>query len=149
MSIVAMVRTASASKSIPDEGRYLWQANSDDGGKTWREPRKTEMWGYPAQLLLRRNGDVLCSYGHRRPPYGIRACFSDDGGRTCDVEHTGFLRGDGLTDGPGEGKGLSSDLGYPKTVELSDRSLFTVYCFTLRDSVTHAATKWRPEREVD
>ena len=39
--------------------------------------------------------------------------------------------------------GSSADLGYPKTVELSDGSLFTVYYFTLGDGVTHvAATKW-------
>ena len=104
------------------------------------------MWGYPAHLLLLRNGVVLCSYGCRRSPYGIRACFSDDGCKTWDVEREVVLRSDGLTGGAGEGKGDSSDLGYPKTVELSDGSLFTVYYFTLGDGVTHiAATKWLPE----
>ena len=142
--IIAMVRTSSGSKNIPQEEKYLWQTHSDDGGKTWSEPTKTEMWGYPAHLLLLRNGDVLCSYGHRRPPYGIRACFSYDGCKTWDVEHKAVLRKDGLTtQGTVEGMGSSADLGYPKTVELSDGSLFTVYYFTLGDGVTHvAATKW-------
>lgn len=144
--IIAMVRTASGSKSIPEEEKYLWQTHSDDGGKTWSEPKKTGMWGYPAHLLMLRNGAVLCSYGHRRPPYGIRACFSYDGGRTWDVEGKIVLREDGLTaDGAVAGMGSPSDLGYPKTVELADGSLFTVYYFTLGDGVTHiAATKWHP-----
>ena len=148
--IVAMVRTASGSKRIPEEEKYLWQTHSDDGGKTWSEVRKTEMWGYPAHLLLLRNGDVLCSYGHRRPPYGIRACFSRDGCTTWDVEREVVLRGDGLTtDGSVAGMGTRDDLGYPKTVELSDGSLFTVYYFTLGDSVTHvAATKWEPPERL-
>ena len=55
-----------------------------------------------------------------------------------------MLRKDGLTtQGTVVGMGSSADLGYPKTVELSDGSLFTVYYFTLGDGVTHvAATKW-------
>ena len=54
------------------------------------------------------------------------------------------LRDDGLTtDGKVVGKGVSPDLGYPRTVELSGGSLFTVYYMTLGDSVTRvAATKW-------
>ena len=55
-----------------------------------------------------------------------------------------MLRADGLTtDGIVAGKGVSADLDYPRTVELTDGSLFTVYYLTLGDSVTHvAATKW-------
>ena len=142
--IVAMVRTSSSSKGIPDDEKYLWQTHSDDGGKTWSAVQKTPMWGYPAQLLLLRNGDVLCSYGHRRPPYGVRACLSRDGCETWEIDHEIVLRADGLTtDGVLTGKGTPADLGYPRTVELTDGSLFTVYYFTLGDSVTHvAATKW-------
>ena len=142
--IFAMVRTSSSSKSIPIEEKYLWQTHSSDQGKTWSPVQKTPMWGYPAQLLLLRNGDVLCSYGHRRSPYGIRACLSRDGCETWDIDHEIVLRADGLTpDGILSGKGGSPDLGSPKTVELNDGTLFTVYYFTLGDSVTHvAATKW-------
>lgn len=140
--IVAMVRTSSSSKSIPPEEKHLWQTHSDDGGKSWSEARKTPMWGYPPQLLLLRNGDVLCSYGHRREPYGVRACLSRDGCETW--EDAIVLRDDGLmSDGTVTGKGAPADLGYPRTVELSDGSLFTVYYLTLGDSVTHvAATRW-------
>ena len=142
--IVAMVRTSSASKAISEDEKYMWQTHSDDGGKTWNKIKKTAMWGYPPHLLLLNNGNVLCSYGHRRAPYGIRACLSRDGCETWDIDNEIVLRDDGLTtDGTIAGKGTPDDLGYPKTVELSDGSLFTVYYFTLSDSVTHvAATKW-------
>jgi hypothetical protein len=142
--IVAMVRTSSGSKKIPAEEKYLWQTHSDDGGKTWSAVKKTGMWGYPPHLLLLSNGNVLCSYGHRRSPYGVRACVSRDGGETWDTDNEVVLRDDGLTiDGTVAGQGTAADLGYPKTVELADGSLFTVYYFTLGDSVTHvAATKW-------
>ena len=143
--IVAMLRTSSSSKTIPTEEKHLWQTHSEDGGKTWSAVRKTPMWGYPPQLLLLRNGDVLCSYGHRRPPYGVRACLSRDGCETWEIDDEIVLRADGLTtDGTVTGKGTAADLGYPKTVELADGSLSTVYYFTLGDSVTHvAATRWR------
>lgn len=142
--IVAMVRIASASKFVSVEDKFLWQTHSDDGGKTWSEVKKTDIWGYPPHLLLLSNGDVLCSYGHRREPYGVRVCVSRDGCETWDVANEIILRDDGLTtDGKVVGKGASSDLGYPRTVELSDGSLFTVYYITLGDSITHvAATKW-------
>lgn len=143
--IVALVRIASASKRLPQDDKYLWKTHSDDGGKTWSEVRKTDIWGYPPHMLLLANGDVLCSYGHRREPHGIRACLSRDGCETWDVHDEIVLRDDGLsTDGTVTGKGVPADLGYPRTVELSDGSLFSVYFLTLGDSVTHvAATRWR------
>ena len=142
--IVAMVRTSSGSKAIPPEEKYLFQTHSDDGGKTWSEVKKTEMWGYPPHLLLLSSGDVLCSYGYRRAPYGVRACLSRDGCETWEIADEIALRDDGLTtDGKVTGKGTPADLGYPRTVELADGSLFTAYYMTLGDSVTHvAATRW-------
>lgn len=142
--IIALVRIASASKQVPVEEKFLWQTHSDDGGKTWSEVKKTDIWGYPPQLLLLSNGDVLCSYGHRRASYGVRACLSRDGCETWDIDNEIVLRDDWLTtDSTVTGKGVSSDLGYPRTVELSDGSLLTVYYITLGDSVTHvAATQW-------
>ena len=103
------------------------------------------MWGYPPHMLLLKNADVLCSYGHRRPPYGVLACVSHDSCETWDVANEIVLREDGLTTaGIVAGKGTPDDLGYPRTVDLADGSLFTVYYMTLGDSVTHvAATRWR------
>jgi hypothetical protein len=130
--VIAMMRPD------PDRHGHLWQSVSGDGGKTWSQPVKTPMWGYPAHLLVLRNGHVLCSYGYRRAPMGIRACLSRDGGRTWDIEREFVLRADGKRSG--------SDLGYPLTTELEDGTLLTLYYFTCGDGITHvAATRWRVE----
>jgi hypothetical protein len=144
---LAMMRTEGGRNRAPVYERgFLWQTESSDGGKTWSPPRMTEMWGYPATLLRLKNGDILCSYGYRRKPCGIRACFSRDGGRTWDIKNEAILRADALPEGPGAGKGAIGDLGYPRSVELSDGSIFTVYYITLGDGVTHiAATLWSPD----
>ena len=91
---------------------------------------------------------MLCSYGHRRAPYGICACVSHDECETWNIENEIVLRADGLTtNGTVTGKGVAADLGYPRTVELSDGSLYTVYYITLGDGVTHvASTRWSLDR---
>ena len=145
--VIAMIRNEPYHPKLPPhEQGFLWQTHSDDGGQTWSEPRRTEMWGYPPHLLLLSTGDVLCTYGYRRRPYGVRACFSRDGGTTWDVAREVILRSDALPDGPGPGKGHPGDLGYPRSEELSDGSIFTAYYITLGDGVTHiAATRWSPD----
>ncbi|MFA6561720.1 MAG: sialidase family protein [Verrucomicrobiia bacterium] len=124
----------------PDRHGYLYQSISDDGGKTWSQPVKTPMWGYPAQLIALRDGRVLCSYGYRRAPMGIRACLSRDGGRTWNIKREFVLRADGKRSG--------SDLGYPLTTELEDGTLLTIYYFTCGDGITHiAATRWKVPKQ--
>jgi len=142
--VLAMIRADGGTHEVPlHERGFLWQCYSDDQGKTWSQPKRTDIWGYPPHLLALKGGDVLCTYGYRRRPYGIRACFSRDGGKTWDTEHEVILRRDALSKGPGPGRGGIGDLGYPKTVELRDGTLMTVYYITLDDGVTHvAATHW-------
>ena len=93
---------------------YLRQSESTDGGRTWSEAQKTPIWGYPPHLLRLHNEDMLVTYGHRRPPYGQRACLSHDGGRTWDIDNEIVLRDDAAPPG--------RDLGYPATVELGQMS---------------------------
>lgn len=142
--VLALIRAQGGKGAGPlYERGFLWQCHSDDGGKTWSPPARTDMWGYPPHLLLLKSGAVLCTYGYRRPPYGIRACFSRDNGETWDTGREAILRCDALPEGPGAGRGGIGDLGYPKTIELSDGTLVTAYYITLGDGVTHvAATRW-------
>lgn len=95
----------------------LFQTSSEDGGKTWSKPAKSGMWGWPAHLLELRDGRILCTYGHRRAPFGVRAVVSRDGGRTWDVAHEMVLRADGG----------SGDLGYPSSLEFEGGRVLTVY----------------------
>ena len=142
--VLAMIRAFNGRGSATRYERgFLWQTTSTDRGQTWSKPLMTPIWGYPPHLLLTRDGDVLCTYGYRRPPFGIRACFSRDGGTTWDVADEVILRSDALPEGPGPGRGGAGDLGYPRTVQLRDGTFFTAYYITLGDGVTHiAATRW-------
>lgn len=101
----------------PIDDWYLQQTEGDDGGRTWTVTRPTPMWGYPPYLVRLQSGDLLATYGYRRPPYGQRACLSHDGGQTWDIESEVVLRDDGI----------NADLGYPATLELEPGELLTVY----------------------
>lgn len=123
------------SRSEPAAGGHLFHTISKDCGKTWSTPRRTRIWGYPANLLRLSDDRILCTYGYRRGCQGVRAVLSRDGGHTWDVENIIVLRNDHF--GPG------GDLGYPISVELSPGKIFTIYYITLTDGVTHiAGTHW-------
>ena len=106
--------------------RETLQSRSTDGGKTWSVPRAIGVWGLPSHLLRLRDGRLVMSYGHRRPPYGNQARASEDQGRTWSEAIT--ISGDGI----------SSDLGYPSTVELNDGSLLTAWYEVMDNPVPNA-----------
>jgi hypothetical protein len=95
--------------------RETLQTESDDGGRSWSVPHAIGVWGLPSHLLRLRDGRLLMSYGHRRPPFGNQARISADGGRHWS---------DPLTI---SADGASGDLGYPSAVQLDDGSLITVW----------------------
>ena len=113
---------------------HLWQAVSQDRGRTWRA-RKTGVKGHPPSgLVTLRDGRLVLTYGYRHAPYGIRAVISNDEGLTWDTDHVIVLRNDGA----------GVDLGYPRSMLLDDGALLTVYYFTDDERVTHiACTRWR------
>lgn len=121
----------------PGRYQFLYQAVSHDEGHSWSELRQTPMWGHPAQVLALSDVRLVCAYGYRRPPFGVRACASYDGGRSWDMENEIVLRDDGST----------RDLGYPSTCELPDGTLITVYYIHGDDGIRHiAATRWSLDR---
>jgi sialidase-1 len=90
------------------------QTESRDGGRTWSAARFVAH-GYPSHLLRRRDGTLVCTYGSRTPPLGIRFKISRDHGRSWSAEQ--LL----TTDAP------TWDLGYPSTAELPDGRLLTIW----------------------
>ena len=114
---------------------HLWQCMSEDGGRTWTEPRPTEIVGKPPHLLRLRDGRILVTYGYREAPHGERACLSADGGQSWDYANEIVL----VDDAP------SGDLGYPATVELDDGLLLTVHYQQERagEKTCLLATRWR------
>ncbi len=106
--IVAMIRSST---------HYLHQSESSDGGLTWTPIHRTPIFGYPGHLLLLSDGRMLTTYGHRRSPFGIRACLSRDGGQSWDYDKEFVIRGDFP----------NRNLGYPVTIEYQPGHLFTIY----------------------
>ena len=133
--------------------QYLIERWSNDGGVTWTDPLRTDIWGFPAHLIKLRDGRILSAYGYRREPGGVRAVLSSDGGVTWNMDKEVVLRDDGgypsslkkdmkgtLRPPPGRWQG---DVGYPVSVQLPDDSILTAYYITESDGVTHTAvTRW-------
>lgn len=115
-TLIAQIRN----HNTANKGETL-QSESRDGGKTWSEPRSIGVWGLPSHLLKLRDGRLLMTYGHRRPPFGNQARFSRDNGKTWGEPI--ILSGDG--------KG--GDLGYPSTVELADGTFLTVWYESMKE----------------
>ena len=97
------------------------QCESSDGGKTWTAPHPIGVWGLPSHLLRLKDGRLLMTYGHRRPPFGNQARLSKDQGRTWSERLV--ISSDGIT----------WDLGYPSTVELADGTLLTAWYESMKD----------------
>jgi photosystem II stability/assembly factor-like uncharacterized protein len=114
--ILMMMRATPKPYSDTSEKSYLYFTFSDDAGHTWAAPVKTELWGFPPHLLLLSDGRVVCTYGYRRKPYGIRACVSKNG-MLWKKENEIVLRDDAC----------NGDLGYPASVELEPGKVLTVY----------------------
>jgi sialidase-1 len=106
----------------PANDRETLQTESADGGRTWSVPHSIGVWGLPSHLLRLRDGRLLMSYGHRRPPFGNQARLTEDHGRTWSEP---MLL---------SSEGFSGDLGYPSTVELANGDLLTVWYELLRES---------------
>jgi hypothetical protein len=126
--IVAMMRTE------PIPGSHMWVSRSSDRGRTWSPGEETPLHGHPAHLLLLQDGRLLCSYGLRDQPIGIRVCVSPDDGRTWPAENILVLR---------TGTDFKRDSGYPITRQADDGTLMTVYYLTRGDNTTLQLTRWQ------
>lgn len=96
---------------------YMRISISHDQGKTWSEPVKTPVRGYPQHLLVLKDGRLLATYGCRYEPMGVRACISRDGGKTWEIDQEIVLRN----------SGSNHDIGYPVAIELENGEVFCVY----------------------
>ncbi len=67
-----------------NEGLNVHLSWCGDAGRTWTPPRDAGFWGQVTDILALRSGRVLAVTNHRRPPLGIRAILSDEGGERFD-----------------------------------------------------------------
>ncbi len=108
-------------------------AISSDQGRSWGEITYSDTVGSPPHLMIHSSGALICTFGRRKAPFGMRAKVSYDNGLTWDKEYVLDERFQGW------------DMGYPSTVELSDGSLLTVYYQRVEgdDYCSILYTKWR------
>jgi hypothetical protein len=115
----------------------LYATYSDDEGKTWFPAWKTEMTGHPADLIQLSDGRLMATYGIRPPhhglPGGVRACFSNDNGKSWDINTEVQIRNDFI----------NWDVGYPESTQLKDGSILTVYYYNLFGKYYIGATTWK------
>lgn len=125
--VIAMARTAPGP---------FHQSHSDDGGHTWSPLRETDVpcdGSSPPDLLTLEDGRLLCTFGRRTEPFGVRARLSEDGGRTWPAAHEIVLRDDGP----------DRDMGYPGSVQLDATTVLTCYYWHEADEPPYiAATTW-------
>ena len=107
-------------------GPCMYGCRSTDGGLTWSQPEPTGLRGCPGHLLVLKDGRLLCTYGRREEPFGIRMCLSEDGGKTWLTDSEIVIRDDLPND----------DLGYPTTIEYESGTLFVCYYGQTADGVT-------------
>ena len=61
----------------------LWLRVSEDDGQTWGEATPLTRAGeHPAEAIFLDDETLVCFYGHRNEPFGVRARVSHDAGRT-------------------------------------------------------------------
>lgn len=131
--LVVHIRVDEWGKKYEERLFSIVQTVSDDGGKTWSEPRLLGSAGAPPHLLQHSSGALICAYGKRRPTYGIQVMVSDDEGETWDMDH--YI----------QEQGYDADIGYPCSVELENGDIFTVYYGKAQeDKMTSIFwTRWR------
>ncbi len=132
--LVTTIRRADAPKS------WIEAFGSLDDGKSWEKistPEPDAGEGNPPSLLRLSDGRLCLVYGYRAPPFGIRARFSKDKGRTWSAPFS--LRDDGG----------GRDLGYVRSVIRPDGEIVSIYYYHDEQNSPRylAATVWTPGTE--
>jgi sialidase-1 len=120
----------------PNRQDNMWFTWSDDDGITWSPPKRTSLWGYPADVMQLNDGRVLAVYGHRKEPWGVRGSISEDG-LTWDISNEFVIREGGVPL-PLMGKGARVlldaliiqqywHIGYPSVTQLKDGTVVVAY----------------------
>ena len=111
--------------------------HSADAGRSWSRTTTAADdtgRGNPPSLVKLLDGRLALTYGHRAPPFGIRARLSGDGGRSWGPARV--LRADAA----------DWDLGYTRSVQRPDGRVVTVYYYNDESAPERyiAATIWDP-----
>jgi hypothetical protein len=136
--ILVAQRCKEGGTGFADVRHWIDLYSSDDLGLSWqyltRPVPDTGSGGNPPTLTLLDDGRLCLIYGYRKPPFGMRARLSSDGGQTWSEPVV-------LRDGAG-----NHDLGYPRTILRPDGVIVTVYYFNDDPGGDRyiEATLWKP-----
>jgi hypothetical protein len=118
---------------------------SEDQGRTWSDPRPTNLWGQACAPIALPDGRVVTISTYRREPQGIRVALTEDLER-YDVEHEVVIFGAGNEAILGEPErdnaltlNMAQGFGKPGGVLLPDGDLLTHFWCTV-EGVSH--TRW-------
>jgi len=89
---------------------------------TWGPNQCHQVHGFPQHALRLHSGNVLLTYGVRKPPCGVRGKLLDAECSDIDRAAETIIRDDSATGG----------CGYPASVQLADGTVFIVYYLTAR-----------------
>ena len=121
----ANVYAAEHNQSTP-----LFTSESTDDGFTWSTPQSHAMYSpSPFQPLRLQSGRVLVTYGHRYPPYGVKAFLLGAECTDFDTAEVCTLRDDGL----------GGDIGYTTAVQLLNSDILVAYYYYGEDGFRHIA----------
>lgn len=136
--IVTAVRHEDSKRKGPN---WIDAYVTHDNGETWHylsrpAPDTGDKSGNPPSLVKLKDGRLAITYGHRSPPFEMRARLSSDGGKSWSDDI--LLRG---------GAG-AWDIGYSRTVQRADGKIVTLYYWATEPQKerTIQATIWDPGR---
>lgn len=115
--IVTAVRHEDSLRKGPN---WIDLYRSGDDGKSWEylsrpAPDTGDKSGNPPSMIRLKDGRLVLTYGHRSPPFEMRARISSDGGKTWGKDIV--LRRDAG----------AWDIGYSRTVQRADGKIVTAY----------------------
>ena len=120
--LVCLYRTS----HLPGRQDNMWFNYSDNDGITWSPPERTELWGFPADILQLQDGRVLAVYGYRKVPWGVRGCVSQDG-LTWESKNEFVIREGGIAADRTMTGGWYAHIGYPTVTQLKDGTIITAF----------------------
>lgn len=122
----------SLKKQLPkgEKGSPLFTAESLDGGRTWSDPVRHDIYSpSPFHVLPLRDGRVFMSYGYRYQPFGVRVAVFDPECSNIDTAEETVVREDGL----------GGDIGYTSAVQLDDGRVLISYYYYGSDAKRYIA----------
>ena len=102
----------------------MWFATSEDDGASWSMAKRTQLWGYPPDIIQLIDGRVLAVYGYRKDEFGVRGCISEDG-ESWNKDNEFVIRTGGNAT-PKDGY-FFWHTGYPSVVQCDDGTIVVAY----------------------